>query len=126
MTSSRTAFALLAAALGLEVSGCQQDLKMSNNGGVPSLDLRACATAGGTIQSRGKASQPTCVLPYTDAGKSCSGKKDCQGRCLANEGPGGLPKLGEATAGHCQPDNKLFGCYAEVEGGKAKAAICVD
>ncbi len=118
------ALGLLLATLAL--AGCQQDLKMSNNGGVPSLDLRACAVSGGTVEARGKLRAPICVHPYSDAGKSCAGKKDCQGRCLANEGPGGLPKLGEATAGHCQPDDRLFGCHAEVEGGKAKSAVCVD
>ena len=123
-----TAICLGATLLGLTfaLTACQQDLRMSNNGAVPSLDLRACATAGGTIQSRGKLGRPMCVLPYSDAGKSCSGKKDCQGRCLANEGPGGLPKLGEATAAHCQPDNRLYGCYVEVESGKARPAVCVD
>ena len=99
MIANRAIFDLLGAALALALSGCQQDLKMANNGGIPSRDLRNCAVSGGTIQSRGKAQIPTCVYPYSDAGKSCSGKKDCQGRCLANEGPGGLPKLGDATGG---------------------------
>lgn len=113
--------------LTLALCGCQSDLKMNAvRGTVPSRDLQMCASQGGRIESRGKLQRPVCVHPYSDAGKVCSGKADCKGRCLANEGPGGLPKLGDATGGHCQPDDRLFGCYAEVEGGKAKAAICVD
>jgi hypothetical protein len=126
MTGCRATFALLAGATALFLSGCQSDLKMSDTNAGPSLDLQLCAAQGGSVQSRGKLGRPVCVHPYSDAGKSCSGKSDCRGRCLANEGPGGLPKLGDATGGHCQPDDRLFGCYAEVEGGKAKAAICVD
>ena len=127
MKSSLASLVLLAAATALFLGGCQSDLKMSATPGtVPSRDLQMCASSGGRIESRGKAGIPTCVHPYSDAGKTCSGKSDCKGRCLANEGPGGLPTLGSATGGHCQADNKLFGCYAEVEGGKAKAAICVD
>ncbi len=119
--------ALLGLTVAFMLGACQQDLRMGDTPGtVPSRDLQRCAASGGTIQSRGKLRTPVCVHPYSDAGKSCSGKSDCAGRCLANEGPGGLPKLGEATGGHCQADNKLFGCYAEVEGGKARPAICVD
>jgi hypothetical protein len=127
MKISRATFAVVGAAMALFVSGCQSDLKMSEVAGtVPSRDLQLCASSGGRIESRGKAGIPRCVHPYSDAGKACSGKSDCKGRCLANEGQGGLPKLGDATGGHCQADDKLFGCYAEVQGGKAKAAICVD
>lgn len=123
---ARGSLAFLGLTLAVALAGCQQDLKFSNNGGVPSRDVRSCAVAGGTIEARGKLRTPVCVLPYSDGGRSCTGKKDCKGRCIATSGADGLPKLGEAVAGHCQPDNKLFGCYAEVEGGKAKAAICVD
>jgi hypothetical protein len=119
--------AFLCLTFGLALGGCKSDLKMSEvRGTVPSRDLQLCASSSGRIESRGKAGIPTCVHSYSDAGKACSGKSDCKGRCLANEGPGGLPRLGNATGGHCQADDKLFGCYAEVQGGKAKAAICVD
>lgn len=125
--SRSTPLALLGLACALALGGCQSDLKMSEvRGTVPSRDLQMCASQGGRIESRGKLGRPVCVHPYSDAGKACSGKSDCKGRCLANEGPGGLPKLGDATGGHCQADDRLFGCYAEVEGGKAKSAICVD
>ena len=127
MKMTHAGFALVSMVCALVLGGCQPDLKMSEvRGTVPSRDLQMCASQGGRIESRGKLGRPVCVHPYSDAGKACSGKADCKGRCLANEGPGGLPKLGEATGGHCQADDRLFGCYAEVEGGKAKAAICVD
>ncbi len=125
MKSSRVLFALLAAALALGLGGCQQDLKMGDSGGIPSRDMRDCAVSGGTVEVRGKLHTPVCVHPYADAGKSCTGKKDCQGRCIATGDRAALPRLGQSADGHCQPDNKLFGCYAEVDGGKAKAAVCV-
>lgn len=116
--------ALLAAVLALSLSGCQQDLSMTQMG--PSRELQSCASSGGMIQARGRLGTPMCVHPYSDAGKSCSDKSDCQGRCLADPGADGLPKLGEAATGRCQADDKLFGCYAELRDGKARAAICVD
>jgi hypothetical protein len=126
MKSRRVIFVLLGAAITLGLSACQQDLKMGDDGGLPSRDMRDCAVSGGTVEVRGKLHTPVCVHPYADAGKSCSRKNDCQGKCIATGERGELPKLGQIVAGHCQPNNKLFGCYAEVEGGKAKAAICVD
>jgi len=126
MKTSRAIFALLAGAIALGLGACQQDLKMANGGGLPSRDLRDCAVSGGTIEARGKLGTPVCVHPYADAGKSCSGKKDCLGRCIVTGERAALPRPGQPVAGHCEPDNKLFGCFAEVEGGKAKAAVCVD
>jgi hypothetical protein len=126
MNSSRAMVALLGGAIALALSACQQDLKMGDNGGLPSRDMRDCAVSGGTVEARGKLHIPVCVHPYSDAGKSCTGKQDCQGRCIATGEKVELPKLGQSAAGHCQPDNKLYGCYAEIEGGKAKSAVCVD
>lgn len=123
--SARTRFALLAAAFALVASGCSPDVSMTRAG--PSRELQSCAKSGGTLEARGKLRTPICVHPYSDGGRSCSGKADCKGRCIAERGSeGGLPEAGSAVLGRCQADDKLFGCYAEVEGGKARGGICVD
>ncbi|SFK32525.1 hypothetical protein [Caulobacter sp. UNC279MFTsu5.1] len=82
----------------------------------------SCAARGGTMQPVGRLQRPTCVVPYADAGKTCSDKADCQGACIAE---GNLEAQGAVT-GQCQKTNVQFGCYAKIVGGKATAAICVD
>jgi hypothetical protein len=75
---------------------------------------------------------PSCVIPYSDVGKHCSGKADCQGLCINEEGSdaawvaGEYPKPGDVLSGTCQANDALFGCYAEIEGGTVREAICVD
>jgi hypothetical protein len=81
-----------------------------------------CAARGGTMQPVGRMQRPTCVVPYADAGKTCSDKADCQGACIAE---GNLEAQG-ATTGQCQKTNVQFGCYAKIVGGKSTGAICVD
>ncbi len=82
----------------------------------------SCAARGGTMQPVGRLQRQTCVVPYADAGKTCSDKADCQGACIAE---GNLEAQG-ATTGQCQKTNVQFGCYAKIVGGKATAAICID
>lgn len=109
----------------LMLAGCGgQNVEMTTRG--PTKSLQICAAAGGSLQARGKAQRMMCVHPYADGGKSCSSKKDCRGRCLADAKDGELPRLGAPATGHCQPDDKLFGCHAEVDGGKSKGAVCID
>ncbi len=123
MIASR--FALFGLVFVLAAGGCSPDVSMTDRG--PSRELQSCAKAGGTIQARGKLRTPICVHPYSDAGRSCSGKSDCKGRCIAERtSEGEIPVAGTAVLGRCQADDKLFGCYAEVEGGKARGGICVD
>ena len=94
--------------------------------GTPSPELTACAREGGTLQSRGRRGTVMCVHPYGDAGKSCASNKDCQGRCLAARDDGAMPEAGATSPGRCQPDDKLFGCFAELEGGKVVKPMCID
>ena len=81
-----------------------------------------CATRGGSMQPVGRMQRPTCVVPYADAGKTCSDKADCQGACIAE---GNLEAQG-ATTGQCQKTTVQFGCFAKIENGKATGAICID
>ncbi|WP_029915447.1 hypothetical protein [Caulobacter sp. UNC358MFTsu5.1] len=82
----------------------------------------SCAARGGSMQPVGRLQRPTCVVPYADAGKTCSDKADCQGACIAE---GNLEAQG-ATTGQCQKTNVQFGCFAKIVNGKATAAICID
>jgi len=114
--------------LGLSIlilSACQPS-GMQLTGGIPTLETQRCARAGGFLDQRGRRGNLMCVYPFADAGKACSSTKDCQGRCLAVSGGGGLPKAGEEAAGRCQPDDKLFGCFAELDKGKVKSTMCID
>jgi hypothetical protein len=81
-----------------------------------------CAGRGGSMQPVGRMQRLTCVVPYADAGKTCSDKADCQGACIAE---GNLEAQG-ATTGQCQKTNIQFGCFAKIVNGKATAAMCID
>lgn len=86
-------------------------------------DKAACTSGGGTVQRRGRMQAESCVHAFADAGKQCSDSAQCQGKCL---GSAGDTASTAAVTGQCQADDRLFGCYAEVKGGKAVNAICVD
>jgi len=116
---------LLLIAPALLLHGCAPDLNMQGTG--PTRQVSACAQSGGFLDARGRRQTVLCVHPYSDAGKACSSRADCQGRCIADRpAEGGLPAMGAPVAGHCQADDKLFGCFAEVENGKARASLCID
>lgn len=117
--------ALLGLAALLLTSGCQSS-SMQLTGGSPTPEALSCARTGGSLDKRGRRGDLMCVHAYGDAGKPCASRKDCRGRCLAASNGGGLPKVGEAAAGMCQADDKLFGCFAELEQGKVKSAMCID
>jgi putative hemolysin len=86
-------------------------------------DKAACTSGGGTVQRRGRIQAEQCVHAFADAGKQCSDSAQCQGKCV---GDAGDTAATTAVTGQCQADDHLFGCYAEVKGGKATGAICVD
>lgn len=88
------------------------------------IDKDACAAKGGEVRQEGLLGAYRCTVPYADAGKACRGEADCDGKCL-------LPAESEAVTGDdavgaCQATDSPFGCYAEIEGGKVAAALCVD
>jgi putative hemolysin len=82
----------------------------------------SCAARGGSMQPVGRIQRSTCVVPFADAGKTCSDKADCQGACIAD----GNAESRGAVAGQCQKTNVQFGCYAKIVGGKSTGTICVD
>lgn len=82
-----------------------------------------CRAAGGTLQPLGRLQRVQCVIPYADAGRTCSRKSDCTGQCLAE----GEPAAGAAASGTCQRDiSQNFGCRQRIDEGKAQGTICVD
>ncbi len=86
-------------------------------------DAQACAAQGGRVQPLGLRGQPTCVVPYADAGKACSDKRDCSGNCLAS----GTVAAGAQATGVCQRDvSQNFGCQQRIVGGVAGPALCID
>jgi len=82
-----------------------------------------CRAAGGTLQPLGRLQRVQCVIPYADAGKACSSKRDCSGQCLAT----GEAEAGVVATGTCQRDvSQNFGCRQRIDGGKAQGTLCVD
>ncbi len=65
---------------------------------------------------------PRCIVPYADAGKTCTDNAECSGDCLATS----IVPTGTATTGTCQRDSDRFGCRQEVIGGMGQAALCID
>lgn len=82
-----------------------------------------CATAGGEVQRIGLLQKEACVFTYADAGNSCNGSEDCEGRCLLEDV---AVSVGSSALGQCERDSSYFGCWAEVEGGVVVHALCVD
>jgi hypothetical protein len=83
-----------------------------------SADARVCRAQGG-YESRAPFGSPFCQFRYSDAGNACSGKADCQGRCLYSlDGQSNEAKVGDVVAGQCEAEHSTFGCYGTVEGGE--------
>ncbi|VWX51986.1 hypothetical protein [Novosphingobium sp. 9U] len=117
---------LIAALGGLVLAGCTPTEAPPEAGGqsfprdMSVADRAACAAVGGQVERRGRLQAEQCVHPFADAGKACTDKAQCQGKCIAQG------NASDATAGQCQADDRMFGCYSEIVGGKASNAICVD
>jgi len=88
-----------------------------------SADAAACAAQGGELRPLGRLQRMQCVVPYADAGKTCSTRSDCTGHCLA----AGDVAMGVPVSGKCQRDaSENFGCRQRIEGGLAQGTLCVD
>lgn len=118
---------LIAVLGGLVLAGCTPAADPAPAAGSQSFsrdmkaaDRTACLSSGGRVERRGRMQAELCVRPFADAGKACTDKADCQGKCVST---GNDPA---AAAGQCQADDRLFGCYSEIVGGKAANTICVD
>lgn len=84
----------------------------------------ACGAEGGIWRREGRLGTWMCVMPYADAGRSCTDGAQCRGDCrLADDE---RPPAGAAVTGVCQADTSRFGCFTRVENGRAAATLCVD
>ena len=84
------------------------------------LEAEQCKGRGG-FESSGGFGEPICQFRYTDAGKACSGKADCEGECVSRPKDGSpVPDLAAGTPmqGQCAAEQSLLGCFALVQGGK--------
>jgi hypothetical protein len=88
-----------------------------------SPDPKVCAAKGGTVRPVCISRAPMCVIPYSDAGKRCTDKSQCKGRCLTDTGPRPGKKKVE---GRCEANNDPCGCFQTVEKGRLGSALCVD
>lgn len=90
-------------------------------------EARQCRAKGG-FESRAPFGTPICQTLYADAGKTCSDKHDCLGRCLSDAPDNAAAvQVGTPVAGRCEPKEPTFGCHARVEAGKlAEPYFCED
>ena len=101
----------------------QKSLDRSRAAALTKIDQEQCRAEGGTIRGVGMFGAPACVKPFSDAGKICSDKSECQGLCKARESE----VVGSLSTGTCQRDtHDIYGCYNKVESGKVVAGICLD
>mgnify|MGYP000042839548 CR=1 FL=1 len=113
-------------ASALLASACSPTANGSSDLSVPgqSVSASTCAARGGEIKRVGRMQSEQCVLKYADAGKLCTDGGQCAGDCRIEASP--FPNAGQTAEGQCQAESQNFGCHANVEGGKATAAICID
>jgi hypothetical protein len=86
-----------------------------------------CLGRGGRIGIAGLIGGEICIRPTADAGRSCTGRDECEGFCeySAREGEP-APQPGARVAGQCQADTRFFGCHSIVEGGVLQPELCLD
>ena len=114
------ALALLAAAC-TPMSGTTPDPTAP----VSSLSSTDCAARGGSMKAVGRLQSMQCVVPYADAGKTCTDGDQCAGECRTADVTQ-RPMEGTSVSGQCQATSEPFGCFTRVEDGKATATLCVD
>ncbi len=90
--------------------------------GASTVDPAACSAKGGQIQPVCMMGRPMCIHPYADAGKTCSGDTDCEGRCMSD----GQSRAGTKATGVCAANNQPCGCLTIVEDGVVQPTLCVD
>ena len=83
----------------------------------------SCKAKGGQWQRVGMLQTFVCVLPTSDAGKSCTDGSQCQMSCLAKD-PSLTP--GSKATGQCSKSTNIFGCKTRVKDGKIEGTLCID
>lgn len=109
---------------GVENDG--KSLEKMRDESLANLDQTACDAAGGEARQEGMLGLWRCVMPYADAGETCSDESDCEGRCLGADDITDYEAPAGEAQGHCEADDSPFGCYAEIRDGAVESMICVD
>jgi len=98
-------------------------------------EVSLCEAKGGHMEKRGMMQSSMCVVPYADAGKTCSDSSQCLGKCLLNADNGSAERKSDferattsatPVTGSCEADDRTFGCIAEVKNGAVDVALCID
>jgi hypothetical protein len=87
--------------------------------GVSDIDRFTCMDVGGKWRKVCAAQTFRCVIPFADAGKSCTDSSACEGQCLADTTQSARPNAGEPATGICQRDNDPCGTFIGIRKGKA-------
>lgn len=85
-------------------------------------EIADCVQSLGKIERAGFLGAERCTRPYSDGGKSCTDSAQCEGQCRAPS----MNMTDQTVVGVCQMDDNPFGCHAQVRGGVAEPALCVD
>jgi hypothetical protein len=96
--------------------------KFERRDGYDAAAEKTCLAKSGSYQIGGLLGRFYCTIPFSDGGKPCTDKADCQGRCLAVPGQ----RMGEKGVGKCAPNDSVFGCNAPVDKGIVGPVLCVD
>ena len=97
----------------------------ASDAGAQASDTAAiCKARGGDMRPVCRRQVPRCVVRFADAGKACSSKADCQGRCLSDGAAPAQP--GGPVKGRCEQDDDPCGCKIDVENGREAGGRCVD
>lgn len=86
-----------------------------------------CNDKGGRLHQSCQMPDLACVTPYSDGGKKCSDKADCQGACVLEvSDPAMMPEPGTKAIGVCRRDDFPCGCLTEIVAGKTTQGLCTD
>lgn len=122
---------LCASLLGCLLSGCawyeawqfRTDLRRARADALNKIDRSACEGQGGKVEGIGIFAIPACVQYYSDGGKRCHDKSECQGYCFTAS----VLEHGTESAGTCESsEHDSFGCFSRIEAGKVAYAMCQD
>lgn len=103
-------------------ANAQSPVPPQGEGYLSEAERNTCLKTGGIVERAGLLGAERCTRPYSDGGMVCSDSSQCQGKCRTTVGI----EVGTPVTGICQPSDNPFGCFAEVNNGRAGPGLCVD
>jgi hypothetical protein len=119
---------MLGVTLVLILSGCaswrlNSEVEEARAEALRKIDVKACEKQGGKVEGIGIFGIPACVQYYSDGGKICRDKSECQGYCFIPE----QLERGKSAVGKCEAsEHDSFGCFSRIEDGKVATSMCQD